>query len=244
MFNKKNCPHCNSKISNNYEFCPSCGKQIKQISHEDYGMLGTNDIIPEPIMPGIKLPFGFNTLFNSLTRTLAKEMQSLGEDFDEIENKPKQKQNQPRVKQGGFSINISTLGGTPPRIHINQFGKPQNQPPQRQAQPQQAQQTQKQQVKKIQLPQFSKDQQKKFSEFETLEPETNIRRLANSLIYEIKLPNTKTEKDISITKLQKTIEIKAISKDKSYFKSLQVPFPIRGYEFEKGTLTLELFAGN
>jgi hypothetical protein len=234
MFKKEKCPNCKNKISKNHDFCPSCGKKVKQTSEEDWGMLGKTDM-PEQQFPGIKLPFGVQGIFNMLTKTLAKEMQSLDQEFSNQTRKEETKQNQPKVKSNSFSINISTAGGQPPKIQIKQFGKPikqieQNKMPEEKPR------------EKISLPFFGKSQQQKFAELETLEPETNVRRLADSMIYEIKLPKVKSEKEISITKLQKTIEVKAISRTKSYFKSLQIPFPIIGYEFDKEILSLELEA--
>src|SRR3989344_3748821 len=46
----------------------------------------------------------------------------------------------------------------------------------------------------------------------------SIRRFADRVVYEIALPGVKSIKDISITKLENSIEIKAVSKDKAYFK--------------------------
>jgi hypothetical protein len=76
------------------------------------------------------------------------------------------------------------------------------------------------------------------------EPATNIRRLSDKVIYEVKMPGVKSIKDISMIKLENSIEIKAIAKNKAYVKLIQINLPIIHYEFDKGTLILELEAKN
>jgi len=46
-------------------------------------------------------------------------------------------------------------------------------------------------------------------------------------------------KDVSITKLENNVEIKAISKDKSYQKLIPVNFPITECNLSRGKLLLE-----
>ena len=71
------------------------------------------------------------------------------------------------------------------------------------------------------------------------EPQTTVRRLTDRIVYEIELPGV--EKDnLVITKLHNSIEIKAFSKDKTYFKLLPVSFHILGSKLEEGKLVLEL----
>ena len=70
MFNKKSCPKCGTKVSSNYDFCPKCGKNIssKKESLDYFGMFGKDDFFENErksdFEPEIKLPFGFNTIFN------------------------------------------------------------------------------------------------------------------------------------------------------------------------------------
>lgn len=84
----------------------------------------------------------------------------------------------------------------------------------------------------------------KFSSLEQEEPQTRIRRLADSIIYEIEIPGVSSEKDISIRQISNSLEIKAVAGKKAYFKSINVGLPIVGYEFTKGLLVLELEARN
>ena len=72
------------------------------------------------------------------------------------------------------------------------------------------------------------------------EPETSIRRLANKVVYEIKLPGVKSIKDLSIIQLENSIEIKALSGKKVFYKIIPINLPINKYDRSKGILTLEL----
>ena len=81
---------------------------------------------------------------------------------------------------------------------------------------------------------------KKFSSLPQKDPETNVRRFSDKVVYEIDMPGVKSLKNISITKLENNIEVKATSKDKAYQKMIPVNFPITNYELSKEKLILEL----
>ncbi len=226
MFKKKRCKNCGKKISKDYDFCPYCGAQLKELfeeNNEDWGLLGKDDFSHE----GIKLPMGFNTLLNSLLKNLNKQI-------DEFEDVKKEKKT--GMKKGGIGISIYTSGNKPPKIRVTSFG---NIPKFKKKE-----KKMKEKIKKIKnLPQTSP---KKFSGLPKKEPETNIRRLSNKIVYEIKMPEVKSIKDVSITQLESSIEIKALAIPKGrkkkyvYYKIIPVNLPIRKYNLSKDKLVLEL----
>ncbi len=81
---------------------------------------------------------------------------------------------------------------------------------------------------------------KDFSKYPKHEPQTNIKRIENKLVYELNIPEIKSLKDISIQKLENSIEIKAISKNKAYKKIIPFNLPILNYELSKDKLVLEM----
>ncbi|MEK6760666.1 MAG: hypothetical protein AABX93_01960 [Nanoarchaeota archaeon] len=81
---------------------------------------------------------------------------------------------------------------------------------------------------------------KGFSDLKKKEPSTNIRRLSNKVVYEVDMPGIDSEKDLSIVKLENSIEIKAMSKNKAYRKIIPIGLPIKNYNLSKGKLVLEL----
>ena len=80
---------------------------------------------------------------------------------------------------------------------------------------------------------------KRISTLPKEEPSTKIRRLANKVIYEINLPEVKSINDVSILRLENSIEIKALAKNKAYFKSIPINLPIINYILSEGKLVLE-----
>ncbi len=219
MFKKKKCGKCGKKIEEKYDFCPYCGNRIlEEGQNEDWGMLGKNDFMP---LNNVKLPLGFNTLFNSLIKNLSKELdkEMMNNNFNEI-----RKQND--MKKDGISISISTFGDGPPKIKVTQMGNNQKIP--------------KEKIEPIKQNFFTDSQIKNFSSLKREEPKTNIRRLSNKVVYEIEMPGVKSTEDISIIKLENSIEIKAISKNKAYAKIIPINLPIKKYNLSNGKLILEL----
>lgn len=223
MFNKKRCTNCGKKISDNYNFCPYCRSQLNQ-DDGDWGMLGKSDFAPEN--NEIKMPFGFNALFNTLIKNLDKQFSNLDNTFD-------QESDQPKIKKSGVSISINTSNGKPPEIKVRRFGgnKKQNSPKKTQT-------TTKKTISRT----FSKKQKEKFKTLSKKSPDTNVRRLSDRVIYELKMPGVKNEEDVSINQLKESIEIKAIGNKKAYNKIISVSLPIRRYTLSKGVLALELDA--
>jgi hypothetical protein len=220
MFKKKKCEKCNSKVDEDYDFCPFCGNYLED--KEDYGLLGKNDFSPPKTE--IRLPPGFNFLFNSLIKELDKQFKEMDKEI----GKEKEKQNKFN-KSGGISISISSSGDNAPKIKVNSFG---NIP--------EFKQKEKEIIKQTQKINFSEENMKKLSTLPKIEPSSNIRRLSNKLIYEVDMPEVKSLKDISIIQLENSIEIKAIGKNRAYFKLIPFSLPIKKQKFSKGKLFLEL----
>ncbi len=221
MFKKKECPRCKAKVDEKYSFCPHCGERVPSSNNdEDWGMLGKDDFFSSN---DVKLPFGFNAIFNSLMKNMSKELnEQLGKNYFQQENNTPKK-----VKKEGISISISSFGNGPPKIKVTQLGgkqKIQTDEPK----------------EKFKQNTFTKEKIKKFSSVERKEPKTNVRRLSNKVIYEIEMPGVKSLDDVSITKLENSIEIKAISDKKAYSKIIPINLPITNYDLLEGKLILEL----
>lgn len=226
MFKKK-CRRCGKKINNSYEFCPYCGNSLKNYREEDWGLLGRSDFV-QPFEEVEKMfPGGFSSMFNFLMKNLGKDLNKHFSEFEKEfdEDGFKNIDRQPRVKKRGISISISTSGNGQPRINVKSFGD-----------------EGKEKFKLPSLKSFSEEKAKKFLSLPREEAKTNIRRLSNKVIYEIEMPGVKKIEDVSIVKLESSIEIKAIAKDKAYFKLIPVNLPIINYNLEKEKLVLELKA--
>ncbi len=222
MFKKSKCKKCKEKIDSRYSFCPYCGQETLngEEKEEDWGMIGRNDFMPP--MDEMKLPMGLNTIFNSLMKNLSKEFdKQLSKDNFEINEKSR------KVRKDGVSISISTFGNGPPKIKVTPLGNDQRLIPEKS-------------VETFKPNNFTKEKAKQFSSLLKKEPKTNIRRLSNKVIYELEMPGVKSIEDVSIVKLESSIEIRAISKNKAYVKIIPINLPIENYNLSDGKLILEL----
>jgi len=223
MFKKAKCPKCGNKIDEKYSFCPYCGNRFDSENSEDWGMLGKNDTVSEG---NIRLPMGLNAIFNSLMKNLSKEFdEQLSNNYFPAEEKQPKK-----TKKEGISISISTFGNGPPKIKVTPIGKPKVEL--------------QEEKEKIKPDTFDKAKIKKFASMKKEEPKTNIRRLSNRVVYELEMPEVNSIDDVSIIKLENSIEIKAIGKDKAYIKTIPINLPIRDFNLSEGKLVLELGVKN
>jgi len=222
MFKKRTCKKCGEKANEKYEFCPHCGSHLNDNSKkEDWGMLGKKDSTNEleefsnQIFGGISGKM-INKMLGSAMKMLEKEMRK------EMNNK----NTQPRTN---FELIINGKRVDPNKIKISRM--PQRQIPQEER-------------KGFFSNRLSREKLEKASKLPKQDPVTNMKRFSDKIIYEIDVPGVKSVKDISIIKLENSIEIKALSKDKVYLKLIPVNLPIINYSFEKGKLFLELGVGN
>lgn len=210
MFKRKKCQRCNSKVKEKDNFCSSCGINLKKEIDKKEWGMLGQNDF-ENIVNEIKLPAGMNLLFNSLAKTLDKQ-------FKEMDKEMKKQSSERKVPRG-ISISIAT-GGVPQGMNINQ--------------PQEKKQ--KQRFSKN----ISEDKLKKIASLPKKEPTTSMKRLSDTILYEIDIPGVKKIEDISINSLENSIEIKALAKDKAYMKIIPFGLPILKYSLEKDKLILEL----
>lgn len=213
MFGGK-CPQCGKKVKKDFEFCPFCGINLNRES--DYGFLGRKDVGED-----IKLPFGFNTIFKSLTKELAKQMNELDK---EIKQDAKKSSGKPALNPNtSFSIHIGMPGQKPIHINNKNMKLKQSSVPR----------------KNLKLPKINDDVLKKIKKLEKKEPETNVRRLADRVVYEIAIPGVKSLNEININKLEQGVEIKAFSNKDLFVKNIDVNLPLINFYFEDESLVLE-----
>jgi len=95
-------------------------------------------------------------------------------------------------------------------------------------------------VEKTLVQYFNKAKQQEFTKLKKTEPSTNVRRLADKVIYELTVPGVKSIDDVSIVPVGESIEVKAIANEKAYFKSIPVHMPVKDFYLQKEKLVLEL----
>lgn len=218
MFRRRiTCVRCGNKLDRAFSYCPFCGAKTEKKSSSwldgplDFSELGT------------RLPF--SSLFRGIEKHLHEFDQALlPKKTEKTEGKEK-----PFMRSGGISISISSTGGEPTiRVRPFSFGKPM------------LKEVRAREVS-IEPPtkRLSRLQEERLAKLPKAEPSTKVRRLTDRIIYEIDLPGVQ-EKDVIISKLQNSIEIKAFTKDKAFFKLIPINLPILKHRLEKGKLILEL----
>ncbi len=214
MFKKNKCSNCGGKISKDFEFCPYCGNNLQSDSG-NYGFLGKSD--SENLEDN--LPFGFGAVLKPLMKELTKQMSQLDKELKRDNGKD-------NFKNTGFSVNFSTPGHKP--IKIKAVG------------PNARKEIEKK--KPLELPKFSEDKLRKMRKSKREEPKTSVRRLSDSVVYELDVPKVDSLENVNITKLENSFEIKAISEDVVYEKNIEVSFPLVSYSLENSSLILEFGA--
>lgn len=221
------CPKCGHDIREEWDFCPKCGwKVMKPIR------------FPQK-KPARRSLFSFDSIFDSLTRQMddmhkkmEKDFKSMDRDIEVFNLKPLEI-GKPKVKRSGFSITIRSGTGQKPVVNVQTFGKVDKDKLRQELQ------------EKLGIPKQEAGPVKKVGGAkepkEAAEPKTEIKRLPNLVIIETKLPEVKSERDISVKKYAESVELRAVAKEKLYFKIIQVPadWQLVKKRFKDGVLTLE-----
>jgi len=217
MFKKK-CPKCEKKIKKNYDFCPYCGMNFKsKYDDEDYGFLGKNDFINEDTNSMLNIGGSFlDKMINNAMKMIEKQMQEMPDSFEQ--NIKKTQSKMPPNMRIRFMINGR-------EIPITQANEPQ-----------------KQQIQKPKKINLSEQQTKQLANLPRKEPKTTMKRLSGKLVYELAVPGVNNIQDIIINKLENSIEVKAISKNRIYSKNLNINLPILRYSLDNENIILELKA--
>lgn len=87
---------------------------------------------------------------------------------------------------------------------------------------------------------FSKENLNKWKNLKKIEPKSNLKRVEDKIQYEIEVPEVESIKDISIVKLENSLEVRAIGQKKGYQKNIPINLPLKKYSLLKGLLTLEM----
>jgi hypothetical protein len=211
----------------NNKNCKKCNKTIKKDfdfcpycgkaldDKNNWGMLGKSDL-SENIKQENPLGGGFlNNMIGNAMRMLEKEMKKSMKDTKQMQPKTNL-----QLYINGKKINI----GQQNNIQEKKKGQ--------------------EQEKRIISKYFSKENIKRFSNMSKEELITHVRRLSDKIIYEIEMKDVNSINNVSIVQLESSIEIKAIGKEKSYYKIIQINLPIIDYYFSDDKLILELESKN
>lgn len=215
MFKKKKCGKCRKNINDSYDFCPYCGNSLNENFKQDWGMLGKTDSSEK--INSFADPFG-NMNAGIMGKMINNAMKMLEKEMRRTTNA---QNNTPRTK---FKLMINGK-----EVPLNSSNKT----------------ISSKKVKKVlskKLPMFSESKRKEFQKLKREEPKSNLKRFSDKVVYEIEIPGLKDVGNLSILKLENSVEIKAIGNKKAYEKIFSINSSIIDYSILKGLLVLEFEA--
>lgn len=218
---KKKCWKCKEKIEKDFKFCPICGAKQK-----------TNGLLDEieDLMKEETMEFSFDSLFRNFSKLMQNLTNQIENEMKKIDKKIKPLQPEELPKKGkGISIKINFSTGKP-EIKVIKFNEKEKEKSERKKL-ETFKQVSSKQIKAKQIKEKEKEKLKQL-QLPHEEAKTKIKRLSDKLIYEIDLPGVKSMANIEIKQLENSTEIKAISKDKIYFKLIPIALPILNCEFK------------
>ncbi|MBU0898873.1 MAG: zinc ribbon domain-containing protein [Nanoarchaeota archaeon] len=214
------CPRCRAEVEKGWNYCPECGMTFK------------NQI-------------GFNIMsddfFNQIFSRMRKQMKEMDKNFDkdfEVRDLTPLFKTKPKTGSG-FTIRISRSNNDKPKVFVKTFGDADNK---------EVKEDINEQLENMGIKPQEQTLKKNFWGFkQTKEPKTieepkaNITTTPVNVTVEVELPKVKNLDDIEVRDLENSIEIKAVSGDKAYFKILTKPahFKLKKKDFEKSVLHLE-----
>jgi len=95
-------------------------------------------------------------------------------------------------------------------------------------------------VKVVEVPKISDAENERRAGLPKVEGESRVKRLGDSIIYEIEAPGVKKKGDVVLTELATGLEIKAYSKDKCYVKFIPLKVEVIAYYVEKEKVVVEI----
>lgn len=232
-----NCPRCGTKIEKGWNYCPRCGYR-----------------------PGAGI-FGqaFEEIFPRFMKQMEEMNKQLEKEFEALDLSPFFRTRPEELKLGkpvrkGFSIRIFQRNRERPKLFVKTFGDVNRERIQREIQEQLGQRVKvgpaipEKRKARLLFPSIRKPKEPKPEHKIKLkipkvteEPKTEVKKLGSKVVVDIDLPGVKSMAMVDVKELENSVEVKAVSDGKAYFKILTKPaqFRLTGKNFKHGKLHLE-----
>ena len=96
-----------------------------------------------------------------------------------------------------------------------------------------------QQKKRARGKAITEEQIKRMSELPRAEGKTDVRRLSDKVVYEVKTPGVNSIEDIFVSKVESGYEVKIIGEKKVYVNTFSLDLPLKGYGLMKDSVMFE-----
>lgn len=154
----------------------------------------------------------FSSIFEAMNKQLRQVNKAFDRDIEAVDISPWFK----KPKGKGFSIRISSGTGRPPNVEVHGFGGVNEQKLRQQVNEQLG--IKREPAARKDPEPLAKTPTPKLTE----EPKTNIKRANGKVLVDLEIP-AKGPEDIQIRELESSVEVKALVKDKAFFKILTKP---------------------
>ncbi len=234
------CHKCGKKVEEHWDFCPSCGAPV---------MKPVKLRRPDSLFFSDNLFSSFNKQLDEMNWLMRQDPRAMEKDFEVFNLK---NGSEPKIKRNGFSVSIRSGTGQKPQVNIKTFGdidkkRLQDELSKRfgiklQSMPGKTAEEIKAEPQAEQKPAPKIKDMPKVTE----EPKTDIKRLPDRIVIDIKLPDVESDSDIIVHTLPESIELKAIGKKKMYFRIMQIPkgWTLSSKSFRDHVLKLEFMPGS
>ncbi len=85
----------------------------------------------------------------------------------------------------------------------------------------------------------SQEQIKRMNGLPRVEAKSDVRRLSDKVVYELKTPDVSSVEDVFVSKVESGYEVKAIGKNKVYVNTFSLDLPLKGFALDERGLTVE-----
>ena len=212
------CSECSSKVDLHWDFCPRCGT-------------------------GIKSRDPFSDVFEGMGKEIAEMNKMLERQIEAMDITPMfgSKKSKPFGQGGGFTISIISSGDRQPEISIKTFGDVDERRLKKQVSQMVGGETELSDVAQSEERDRKARVEPKIKYEATEEPKTKILKAGKGVVVEMDLPGVKNHKDIEIKDMESSVEVKAVSGKKAFFKIIKKPEnnSVVAKKFDKEKLTLE-----
>jgi len=205
MFSSKKCQRCEGKLKEEYSFCPYCKLDLRnpEADMREFGMLGKNDAVFGAPLLGGGGTGISDSVVNSIFTNVMKMMEKQLSHLGAEKTDFGDSKPEISMLPNGIQIKIGP--------HMHRPSKAQERKPRV----------------------ISEDQRERMTKLPRSEAKTEIRRLSDSVVYELATPGVDKVDDIFVSKVESGYEVKV------YFNSLQINLPLKKYSIKDNFLTLE-----
>ena len=222
-----------------WSYCPKCGARRGADTFDSFG----RDLFSQ-LFGKMRSSFDDRGEFN---RVFEKDMEAMDLSPWFAQRKQDRERMFKPTRGKGFSVRITRGTGMRPRVSVRTYGDVKKENIERVLQESSGVEKARikkpmkpvndQQGRRFRLPSLMKKTGPKCME----EPEAEVRRIGDKVIVEIFMPGVKSAENVEIKDLQSSVEVKAIARDRAYFKILTKParFMLSQKSFKDGTLHLE-----